>query len=268
MAVAVEGGSLVPLAGISELGPGHDATSLSAADRLPAAAFPAAEAVFRPVVPHPGKIICVGLNYRAHATETQRDPPDHPVLFTKFATTLTGPFDDVPCPAESEAVDYEGELAVVIGRRCRRIAEADALSAVLGYTIANDVTMRDWQDRSPQWLQGKAWDATTPLGPHLVTPDEFGDPQDKALRTTVDGRTVQEASTAQMIFPVAALISAISAFTTLEPGDLILTGTPAGVGVSREPPLLLGHGETVTVEIEGIGRIESRFVEEAPSRRI
>ena len=162
-----------------------------------------AEVTLRPVVPRPGKIICVGLNYHAHVAETKRDLPEYPVLFTKFATSLTGPYDPVPCPPESEAIDYEGELAVVIGRRARRVSRERALDVVAGYTVANDVTMRDYQYKTHQWLQGKAWDRSTPLGPMLVTPDEVGDPGALKLRTTVNGQVVQDASTELLIFDVA-----------------------------------------------------------------
>jgi acylpyruvate hydrolase len=213
----------------------------------------------RPLIPRPSKVICVGLNYRAHVEETNRDLPEYPVLFAKFATSLTGAYDAIACPPESEAIDYEGELAVIIGRPTRRIALEDALDAVAGYTVANDVTMRDYQYRTPQWLQGKAWDGSTPLGPALVTPDEAPDPNALSLRTLVNDEVVQQASTDLMIFPVPTLISVISEFTTLLPGDVILTGTPAGVGFRREPPLLMSDGDVAVVEIDGIGRTENRF---------
>jgi acylpyruvate hydrolase len=209
-------------------------------------------------------VICVGLNYKAHVEETNRDLPEYPVLFTKFAGSLTGAYDTVVCPPESDAVDYEGELAVIIGRAVRRVPGDRALEAVAGYTVANDVTMRDYQYRTHQWLQGKAWDASTPLGPELVTPDEIPDPGALRLRTLVNGEIVQEAGTELMIFPVATLISVISEFTTLQPGDVILTGTPAGVGFRREPKLLMGDGDVAAVEIDGVGRTENRFASEAP----
>jgi acylpyruvate hydrolase len=213
----------------------------------------------RPVIPRPGKVICVGLNYNAHIEETHRDESDYPVLFTKFATSLTGAYDTVLCPPESDAVDYEGELAVVIGSPTRRVSPERALEAVAGYTVANDVTMRDYQYRTHQWLQGKAWDASTPLGPHLVSTEEAGDPAGLTLRTLVNGEVVQEATTDLMIFPVPTLISVISEFATLHPGDVILTGTPAGVGFRRDPQLLMGDGDVAVVEIDRIGRIENRF---------
>ncbi len=226
------------------------------------AAFALSDATVRPLVPRPSKVICVGLNYKAHVEETHRDDPDYPVLFTKFATSLTGAYDAIACPPESEAIDYEGELAVVIGAPAAGSPRPGALDAVAGYTVANDVTMRDYQYRTHQWLQGKAWDASTPLGPALVTPDEAPDPSALSLRTVVNGEVVQESTTDLMIFPVPTLISVISEFTTLQPGDVILTGTPAGVGFRREPQLLMGDGDVAVVEIEGIGRTENRFAAE------
>ena len=185
------------------------------------------------------------------------------MLFTKFATSLTGAHDTIAVPPESDTVDYEGELAVVIGARARRVSSDRALGVVAGYTVANDVTMRDYQYRTHQWVQGKAWDASTPLGPALVTADEVADPGALTLRTLVNGEVVQETTTDLMIFRVPTLISVISEFATLEPGDVILTGTPAGVGFRRDPPLLMGDGDVAVVEIDGIGRTENRFAAEA-----
>jgi acylpyruvate hydrolase len=184
------------------------------------------------------------------------------VFFTKFATALTGAYDPIPRPPETEAMDYEGELAIVIGEHARRVPVEQALSKIAGYTVANDVTMRDFQYKSHQWLQGKSWDGATPLGPHLVTPDEVPDLDRLTLRTTVNGETVQESTFSLLLFNLATLIATLSVFTTLEPGDVILTGTPSGVGFRREPPLLLADGDTVAVEIERIGRIENRIVDE------
>ena len=178
------------------------------------------------------------------------------MLFTKFASTLTGPFEPIPLPPESEAVDYEGELAVVIGQRARRVSEDRAMSVVAGYAVANDVSMRDFQHKTHQWLQGKAWDACTPVGPELVTVDEVPDPTALTLRTTVNALTVQESSTALLIFSIPRLISTISEFATLEPGDLILTGTPNGVGMGLDPPQFLQSGDVVRIEIEELGVIE------------
>jgi acylpyruvate hydrolase len=256
MAVAIDGGQAIPLQGVPELG-GDTPLSLLRDPPLDRdSAFPIADARRRPVVPRPGKVICVGLNYAAHIEETKRKHSDYPVLFTKFATTLTGPFDVIPLPAESEAIDYEGELVVVVGEPARRVAPDKALDHVAGYAVANDVSMRDYQYKTHQWLQGKAWDASTPVGPELVTREEIEGPL--TLKTFVNGNQVQEASTELLIFDVATLISTISEFATLEPGDLILTGTPGGVGYRREPQLLLGDGDVVAVEVDGVGRIENR----------
>jgi acylpyruvate hydrolase len=262
MAVAIDGDRATALRGVTELGRETPA-SLLREPPLDDGSLPLGELTFRPVVPSPGKVFCVGLNYLAHIQETQRQESDYPVLFTKFASSLTGPYDPIPLPRESQAVDYEGELAVVIGEPARRAARAHALDAVAGYTVANDVTMRDYQYKTHQWVQGKAWDASTPLGPWMVSADEMPDPRGLTLRTTVNGDVVQEASTDLMIFDIATLVSVISEFTTLRPGDLILTGTPSGVGFRRDPQLLLADGDVVAVEIDRIGRIENRMVSEA-----
>lgn len=260
----IDGEVATPLLDVAELGRATPASLLSSPPLYDKVSFPVEQLTYRPVVPSPGKVICIGLNYLAHIEETHNTEHEYPVLFTKFATSLTGAHVDVPRPPESSAVDYEGELAVVIGEHIRRCSREHALAAVAGYTIANDITMRDYQYKSPQWLQGKAWDAATPLGPWLVTPDEVGDVGSLTLRTTVNGQVVQEASTAQLIFDIATLIATISEFTALDPGDVILTGTPSGVGFRRDPPLLLGDGDVVVIEIENIGRLENRIVDERP----
>ena len=258
MAVLIDGDQAVPLRGITELGPKTPASLLRDPPLEPDSAFPASDLRRRAVVPRPGKVICVGLNYAAHIEETKRERSEYPVLFTKFATTLTGPFDDIPLPAESEAIDYEGEIVVVIGERGRRVHRERALDHVAGYAIANDVSMRDYQYRTQSRPEGKAWDASTPVGPDLVTLDEIDGPL--RLKTFVNGEKVQDASTELLIFDVATLVSTVSEFATLEPGDLILTGTPGGVGYRREPQLLLAGGDVVAVEVGGVGRIENRCV--------
>ena len=258
MAVLVDGEEAIPLRGISELGSDTPLSLLRDPPLDRNAALPIAVVRRRAVVPRPGKVICVGLNYAAHIEETQREQSDYPVLFTKFATTLTGPYDEIPLPPESEAIDYEGELVVVIGERGRRVPTESALDHVAGYTIANDVSMRDYQYKTHQWLQGKAWDASTPVGPDLVTRDDVTEPL--TLRTFVNGEKTQEASTELLIFDIATLVSTVSEFATIEPGDLILTGTPGGVGYRREPQLLLKDGDVVVVEIDQVGRIENRCV--------
>ena len=259
--VRVEDDLATPLAGPTELG--RD-TPLSWLRSAPDAGdpIPLAELRLRPVVPNPAKVLCVGLNYAAHIEETERLQSDYPVLFVKFASTLTGPYDEIPVPPESEAIDYEGELTIVIGEPVRRASREHALDAVAGFTVANDVSMRDYQYKTTQWLQGKAWDRSTPVGPELVTVDEAGDGSGLTLRTTVNGEVVQESSTDLMIFDVPTLVATISEFASLAPGDLILTGTPSGVGYPREPPLLLGDGDVVVTEVDGIGRLENRFVSE------
>lgn len=256
-AAAVVGDQAVPLDGIAELGAATPTEVLRDPPLLEAAAVPLANVQLRPVVPRPSKVICVGLNYHAHIEETKREVPEYPVLFTKFASSLAGPNDPILLPSESAEVDYEGELAVVIGSPARRVSKDDAPGFVAGYTLANDVSMRDFQFKTHQWLQGKAWDRATPLGPHLVTPDEVPDPQALELRVTVNGDEVQRATTDLMIFDVATVISMVSEFATLEPGDVILTGTPSGVGMAREPQLWLTDGDVVVVEVDGVGRLES-----------
>jgi acylpyruvate hydrolase len=262
MAVLIDGDQAVPLRGIRELGAETPLSLLRDPPLEPDSAFPASDVHRRAAVPRPGKVICVGLNYAAHIEETRREHSDYPVLFTKFATTLTGPYDPIALPGESEAIDYEGELVVVIGESARRVPPDRALDHVAGYSIANDVSMRDYQYKTHQWLQGKAWDASTPVGPDLVTRDEITEPL--TLRTFVNGEQVQEASTELLIFDIATLVSTISEFATLEPGDLILTGTPGGVGYRREPQLLLHDGDVVVVEVDGVGRIENRCVADRP----
>jgi acylpyruvate hydrolase len=262
-AVAVTDGTAIPLTGIAALGTATPSSILADPPLDRAAARPLETITLRPVVPAPDKVICVGLNYREHVAESLRDEPDYPVLFTKFASTLAGPYDDLAAPAESTKIDYEGELVVIIGERARRVSRDDALGVVAGYSVANDLSMRDFQHKSHQWLQGKAWDASTPVGPYLVTPDEAGSAPLR-IKTIVNGETVQDATTDLMIFDVATLVCTISQFATLLPGDLILTGTPGGVGVRRDPPLLLSGGDVVAVEVDGVGRIENTMKEERP----
>jgi acylpyruvate hydrolase len=251
------GDRLVPLEGLTELGRGTPIELLDAARELPDEAVPVAEVRLRPVVPAPDKIICVGLNYRSHVQETKRDLPTYPVLFTKFASSLIGPHDDIVVPAESAQVDYEAELAVVIGRVGRRIPPDEAGEYILGYTVANDVTMRDYQYRTHQWLQGKAWDRSTPLGPYLVLPREV-DVSAAGVRTILDGEKLQDSDTSRLIFDIPTLIATVSEFTTILPGDVILTGTPGGVGFRRDPQVFLTDGACVTVEVDGVGSLTNR----------
>jgi acylpyruvate hydrolase len=249
----------IPLAGVTELGRDTPIDLLRAPELREQDAFPLAEARLLPVVPNPQKIICVGLNYRSHIEETHRDLPTYPVLFTKFPPSLIGADDEIAVPAESGQVDYEAELTIVIGAPARRVPAERARAVVAGYTIANDVTMRDYQYKTHQWLQGKAWDASTPLGPYLVTEDEIGDRVGSLdISLSHNGTVLQSSNTDRLIFDVDTLVSTISEFTTLLPGDLILTGTPGGVGFRRDPQVFLTPGDTVSVTIDGLGTLTNR----------
>jgi 2-keto-4-pentenoate hydratase/2-oxohepta-3-ene-1,7-dioic acid hydratase in catechol pathway len=202
----------------------------------------------------PGKVVCIGLNYALHAKEGGNPIPDYPAVFLRVQTSLTGPETPLRRPAASTKLDYEAELAVVIGRRAHRVAEAEALTHVGAYSLFNDGSVRDFQRRSSQWTMGKNFDATGAFGPELVTPDEL--PEGAAplrIEARVDGRTVQDSTTGDMIFPVARCISILSEVMTLEPGDVIATGTPSGVGYARQPPLFLAPGMVVEVKVEGVG---------------
>lgn len=257
----VDGDSLIPLQGIDALGRTSSLEALAGADRLTGERLPIGDVRVLPAVTDPARVICVGLNYRDHIAETGREFPTYPVMFPKFASSLIGAYDDIAVPPESSEVDYEGEMAVIIGRAGRRITEENALDHVLGYTVANDITMRDYQYKTHQWMQGKAWDASTPLGPYVVCPDEV-DLASCGIRTIVNGEKVQESDLSQLLFTVPNLIATISTFTTLEPGDVILTGTPGGVGYRRKPQLLLKPGDRVSVEIDNLGSVSNRLVAE------
>jgi acylpyruvate hydrolase len=210
----------------------------------------------------PAKIICVGLNYRSHLRELGERVPEYPILFLKAPTSVIGHGQAIVLPRVSGQVDYEGELAVVMGRRAKYVSERDALAHVAGYTCANDVSAHDLEFRTSQWTSGKILDTFCPLGPVLVTADEIPDPNRLGIRTCLNGRTVQDSCTSDMVFSVPFLVSYISSLTTLEPGDVILTGTPAGVGCNRKPQLFLENGDEVSVRIEGIGELANPVVEE------
>lgn len=268
-AAVIDGDEVRPLAGVTELGASTGADLLADPPVEDRGTRMLEEVELRPVVPTPGKIVCLGLNYRAHVEETHRDLPSYPVLFTKFPQSLTGPYDPIVKPPESSQVDYEAELAVIVGRRVRRASAERAIESVAGYAVANDVTMRDYQYKSHQWLQGKAWSRSTPLGPFLVTPDEVGDPGMLDITLDLNGRRKQSSNTERMIFDVPTIIAHLSEFVTLEPGDVILTGTPGGVGYRRDPQVFLEPGDRVRVEISGVGAIENEVVaEQAPSHRL
>lgn len=214
-------------------------------------------------VPNPGKMICVGHNYREHILEMNRELPEFPVVFAKFANTVIGPEDDIPFYSVSEQLDYEAEFAFVIGKRARNVSQADALDYVAGYTIVNDVTYRDIQRRTIQWLQGKTVDGSAPMGPWLITADELENPSGLEVTLTVNGQVRQKSNTANLVFSVQYLVEFLSGLMTLEPGDVILTGTPGGVGVARNPQVFLKDGDVVKIEIDKIGALENRVKQTA-----
>jgi 2-keto-4-pentenoate hydratase/2-oxohepta-3-ene-1,7-dioic acid hydratase in catechol pathway len=208
----------------------------------------------------PQKFFGIGLNYLDHAKEAKRELPKFPPVFAKMVNCVNGPYGDIELPAESEQLDYEAELAIVIGTRCRRVSREDAPSVVGGYTIANDVSVRDWQRKTAQWTLGKSFDTSGPLGPWIVTADELPDPHTLPFRTLVNGELRQQSNTSNLIFDCWAVIEEISAACTLEPGDVIATGTCAGVAAFRDPPLWLRAGDVVRIEFDGIGAIENNVV--------
>ncbi|HZQ37833.1 MAG TPA: fumarylacetoacetate hydrolase family protein [Dehalococcoidia bacterium] len=215
-------------------------------------------------VQRPHKIICIGLNYRLHAEESGQPLPPKPVLFPKWDNAIAGPFEPIPLPRASSRVDWEAELALVFGRRCRNVAAADAATVVFGFTCANDVSMRDFQFHTSQWGAGKAWDKAAPLGPAVVTLDEVGGvAPDLAIRGLLNSQVMQDSRTGDFIFHVPALVEYLTMIMTMEPGDLVLTGTPAGVGSGRTPPQFLEDGDEYEVQIEKIGSIRNRFVAES-----
>lgn len=230
-----------------------------------AATHPVEGADFAPVVPHPAKVICVGHNYTNHIKEMGRELPSYPTLFVKFADSLVGAHDDIAKPAETDALDWEVELVVVVGAEVRRASEDEAVAAIAGFTIMNDISVRDWQFRTVEWTQGKAWDMTTPVGPYLVTPDELPGSVRPALEvsTTVDGQVMQCDDTGTLLFDPVTLVQYVSTLTRLRPGDLIATGTPAGVGHARDPKVYLAAGQRVITAIDGLGSCINRIVEDA-----
>jgi len=206
-------------------------------------------------IERPQKIICVGLNYRDHAEEQGVDLPERPILFAKWPNTLIGPGDPIIVPAISEQVDYEAELGVVIGERVKGVSPENALDVVAGYVCVNDVSARDLQFADGQWVRGKSPDTFCPVGPRLVPRDEIRDPQNLRIRAILNGETLQDSTTANMVFGVAEIVSFASQAITLEPGDLIATGTPAGVGAFRKPPVFMQPRDEITIEIDGIGAL-------------
>ncbi|SNR55250.1 fumarylacetoacetate hydrolase family protein [Actinomadura mexicana] len=260
-AARLDDGKLVDL-GFSDLGallaePDWRARAASGAGT----AYDVEGADFAPLVPRPSKVICVGHNYTGHIKEMGRELPAYPTLFPKFADSLIGAHDDIVKPAETDALDWEVELAVVIGREVRRAGDAQAEAAIAGFTVMNDVSVRDWQFRTIEWTQGKIWDSSTPVGPYLVTPDEVGGVRPAlGVRAVVDGRVMQSDDTGTLLFDPVSLVRYISTIVRLRPGDLVATGTPAGVGHARDPKVYLTGGETVVTEIDGLGACANRIV--------
>jgi acylpyruvate hydrolase len=224
---------------------------------------PYATASLAPVVPHPNKIICLGLNYATHIAEMGRPTPAHPTLFAKYDGALIGARDPIHAPAVSDELDWEAELGVLIGRPGRTVPRERALDHVAGYTVVNDVTVRDWQHRTREFLSGKTFEATTPAGPALVTADELpAGGSGLAISCAVDGRTMQKSTTADLLFDVADIIAYCSRIITLLPGDLICTGTPGGVGAGREPRVFLAPGQELVTTIEGVGELRNRIIKD------
>lgn len=260
-AVRLDGDRLVDL-GYADLGalfaePDWRARSAATSET----AYGADDADFAPVVPHPSKVVCVGHNYTNHITEMGRELPAYPTLFPKFADTLLGANDDIVKPPETDALDWEVELVVVIGQKVRRASEEQAAAAIAGFTVMNDISVRDWQFRTVEWTQGKIWDSSTPVGPFVVTPDEVGGVCPALeVKTVVDGQVMQQDDTRTLLFDPVFLVQYISTVITLRPGDLIATGTPAGVGHARDPKVYLVGGETVVTEITGLGACTNKVV--------
>ncbi len=226
------------------------------------ARLPLAELKLEAPVPRPPKYLAIGLNYADHVAESGLEPPRFPTVFNKQSTCVVGPHDEVHMPRVSSALDYEGELAFVIGKRCRHVPRRRAPEVIAGYLVANDVSVRDWQLRTPTWTIGKSFDTHGPLGPWLTTSDEVGDPHGLGLRTWVNGELRQSSNTKELIFDCFALVEHLSTAFTLEVGDVIATGTPGGVGISMKPPRLLAVGDVVRIEIDGLGELRNEVVSE------
>lgn len=214
----------------------------------------------------PQKFFAIGLNYADHVAEAGLETPEVPAVFAKMPSCIAGPYDDVHRPRVSEQLDYEGELGFVIGARCRHVSRERAPDVIAGYLVVNDVSVRDWQTRTPHWTLGKSFDTHGPIGPWLVTPDEVGDPHSLEIRTWVNGELRQRSNTSQLIHDCYALVELLSTACTLEPGDIVTTGTPSGVGLLMDPPQLLRPGDVVKVEVERIGSLENRVIDEPPLR--
>jgi 2-keto-4-pentenoate hydratase/2-oxohepta-3-ene-1,7-dioic acid hydratase in catechol pathway len=224
-----------------------------------ATALPLEDVELLPPLPDPDKIVCVGLNYRAHAAEAGIDPPEAPTFFAKFRNALAAPGAAVPLPVASDKVDFEAEVAFVVGRRCTAVAEAEAADCVAGYMLLNDLSARDLQFATPQWMPGKVFDGSAPCGPALVTPDEALADGQISFSLTLNGETMQAASTDDLIFDVPQLVARLSTLMTLEPGDIVATGTPSGVGSTRDPRIWLKPGDEIVISSPTLGRLETRI---------
>ncbi len=245
-------------------GPAAIEQARAAAEQAPEAARRSQDAIrLLAPLPRPPKLLCVGLNYRDHAEETGQPLPKVPIFFTKAPTSVIGPGTPIILPVDSAQVDYEAELAVVIGTRCRRVDVDKAPDVIAGYTILNDVSARDWQLRTSQWFIGKSFDTFAPMGPAVVTPNEVGDPHVLDISLRVNGREMQRSNTRHLIFGVSELVAELSRVMTLEPGDVIATGTPGGVGFIRKPPVFLQPGDTVEITIGEIGSLQNPVIAEA-----
>jgi len=268
----LEGGEITALgeAGLPrELRALLEAGALAAAEAASGPRIPLNAVRLEAPIPRPGKILAAGLNYADHVAEGGRKAPEVPIIFNKQSTAASGPFDPIHRPRASKHLDYEGELALVIGRRCRHVPQARAAEVVAGYTVLDDVSVRDWQMRSPTYMMGKSFDTHCPFGPALVSADELGgDASGLELRTWVNGELRQHSNTRELIFDCGALIEHLSTAFTLEPGDLIATGTCGGVGMAMKPPRWLVPGDRVRIEIESIGAIENEVIEEPDTQRI
>jgi len=256
--------SALPVSMVELLAAGPELHHRAAAAAMAGKPVPAAEIRLLAPIPNPSKIVCVGLNYADHARESGKEQPAEPILFNKLATAVRAHGEPIVLPKLSRQVDYEAELVAVIGRGGRHIPRERALEHVAGYCCGNDVSARDWQLGKPgaQWLLGKSFDTFAPFGPELVTADEIHDPGDLRIQLRLNGRTMQDSSTRQMIFSVAELVSYLSGVCTLYPGDVIFTGTPPGVGAARKPPVFLQGGDVVEVEIERVGSLRNPVIAE------
>lgn len=252
----------LPASMLALLEGGEAAMAAAGAAVAKAKRFALADVRLEAPLARPPKILAVGLNYRAHAEECGLPIPQIPIIFNKQSTSAAGPFDPIHRPRESDQLDYEGELAIVIGRRCRRVPASKARSVVAGYAVANDVSVRDWQIRVPTMTMGKSWDTHCPFGPWITTTDEVADPHALDLKTWLNGELRQNANTSDLIFDCDQIIEHLSTAFTLEPGDVIVTGTPSGVGLWMDPKGWMKAGDVVKVEIAGLGAIENRVIEE------